>query len=260
MDKIALRRRNLRTAIDAANKKLGFKSDVAFCEHYYINASHISQLINGHGSFGERAARNLEKKIGWQEGLLDQQIIPDIESNEILKTNNNLQSSGNIYFSPVEFRSADTIGRPTNVRIPIFKDVKASCGTGIANFLEDASDYLDIDPQILKLMGIQTSPNNLKIIYSAEYSMYPTVAPDSPLFVDVSDRDPDTLKNGNVYVFTHNHELRMKRIFVSYSGSKTVKLTSDNPDKLRYPDEFITNEQLNEINFVGRLELALVKP
>ena len=64
MDKIDLRRKNLRTAIDAAIKKLGLKSDVAFCEHFDLNPSHISQLINGHGSFGERAARNLEKKIG----------------------------------------------------------------------------------------------------------------------------------------------------------------------------------------------------
>ncbi|WP_333668490.1 S24 family peptidase [Acinetobacter guillouiae] len=170
------------------------------------------------------------------------------------------KDSGDLRFAPVEFRSADTKGRSSNVRIPIHKDVKASCGTGILNFLEDASEYLEIDPQILKLMGIQTNPTNLRIIYSAEYSMYPTVAPDSPLFVDISDKDPDSLKNGSVYVFTHNHELRMKRIFVSYAGSKTVKLTSDNPDKNRYPDEYITNEQLNEINFVGRLELALVKP
>lgn len=175
-------------------------------------------------------------------------------------SNNSGKTLGDIRFSPVEFRSVDTKGRANNVRIPIHKDVKASCGTGIFNFLEDASEYLDIDPQILKLMGIQTNPTNLRIIYSAEYSMYPTVAPDSPLFVDISDKDPNALKNGSVYVFTHNHELRMKRIFVSYSGSKTVKLTSDNPDKNRYPDEFITNEQLNEINFVGRLELALVKP
>jgi len=166
-------------------------------------------------------------------------------------------NNGGIRIAPIEFRSGET--KPTNVRIPIYKDIKASCGTGIENFLEDVSEYLDIDPYILKIMGIQTKPEHLRIIYSAEYSMYPTVAPDSPLFVDISDRDPSALKNGDVYVFTHNHELRMKRVFVSY-GSNTVKLTSDNPDKKRYPDEFITNEQLNEINFVGRLELALVKP
>ncbi|CAD9195537.1 hypothetical protein QAC21B_01661 [Acinetobacter bohemicus] len=165
--------------------------------------------------------------------------------------------SGGIHIAPIAFQSGES--KPTNVRIPIYKDIKASCGAGIENFLEDVSEYLDIDPYILKIMGIQTKPEHLRIIYSAEYSMYPTVAPDSPLFVDISDKDPNALKNGDVYVFTHNHELRMKRVFVSY-GSNTVKLTSDNPDKKRYPDEFITNDQLNEINFVGRLELALVKP
>ncbi|MCG2572273.1 helix-turn-helix domain-containing protein [Acinetobacter sp. ME22] len=163
-----------------------------------------------------------------------------------------------IKIAPIEFRAGER--KSTNVRIPVYKDIKASCGSGIEHFLEDVSEYLDIDPYILKIMGIQTKPENLRIIYSAEYSMWPTVAPDSPLFVDISDKDPDSLKNGNVYIFTHNNELRMKRIFVSYSGEKTVRLASDNPDKTRYPDEFITNEELNSINFVGRLEIALVKP
>ena len=251
MDKVALRRINLRTAIDAELKNKGFKNDVAFCDHYDLNPSHISQLINGHGSFGERAARNLENKVGWEIGLLDLESRNETSS---------INKDGGIFLSPIEFKSADTKGRSSNVQIPVYKDVKASCGSGIENFLEDVSEYLEIDPYILKIMGVQTNPKNLRIIYSTEYSMYPTVAPDSPLFVDISDKDPNALKSGSVYVFTHNHELRMKRVFVSYAGSKTVKLTSDNPDKNRYPDEFITNEQLNEINFVGRLELALVKP
>ncbi len=74
MDTITLRRKNLRAAINAALENQGFKSDVAFCECYDLNPSHISQLMNGHGSFGERAARNLEKKVGWDEGLLDKPI------------------------------------------------------------------------------------------------------------------------------------------------------------------------------------------
>jgi phage repressor protein C with HTH and peptisase S24 domain len=168
------------------------------------------------------------------------------------------KENSSIRISSVKFRDGEK--KESNVRIPIYKDIRASCGDGIENFLEDVSEYLDIDPYILKIMGIQTKSENLRIIYSDEYSMWPTVAPDSPLFIDVSDKDPDAIKNGNVYVFTHNHELRMKRIFVSYAGNKTVRLSSDNPDKVRYPDEFITNDQLNEINFIGRLELALVKP
>lgn len=78
MDIVTLRRKNLRTAIDAAiSNSPRLKSDVDFCEFYELNPSHISQLVRGHGSFGERAARNLEKKIGWEDGFLDKEIPVD---------------------------------------------------------------------------------------------------------------------------------------------------------------------------------------
>ena len=157
MDKIALRRTNLRTAINAVIESKGFKSDVAFCEHYDLNPSHISQLLNGHGSFGERAARNLEKKVGWEEGLLDKtSLSPSNNEGKTTSPSNN----GGIRIAPIEFRSSES--KPTNVRIPVHKDIRASCGTGIENFLEDVSEYLDIDPYILKVMGVQTKPENLR--------------------------------------------------------------------------------------------------
>ena len=236
-------------------------------------ANRINEAMNLKGFPMRGRARVLSKEFGvsdkgagkWLKG----EAIPEtsklpllasflgVSTEWLMNGSGSPVNNGGIRIAPIEFRSGES--KPTNVRIPIYKDIKASCGAGIENFLEDISEYLDIDPYILKIMGIQTKPENLRIIYSAEYSMYPTVAPDSPLFVDISDKDPNALKNGDVYVFTHNHELRMQRIFVSYV-SNTVRLSSDNPDKNRYPDEFITNEQLNEINFVGRLELALVKP
>lgn len=75
MNTVNLRRVNLRKAIDAAigtNKM----TDAAFCEARGLNPSHISQLIKGHGSFGERAARNIEKKIGLPSFYLDQEHDP----------------------------------------------------------------------------------------------------------------------------------------------------------------------------------------
>lgn len=81
MDIITLRRKNLRAALDAAIASGRFNSDAAFCEHYDLNPSHISQLVKGHGSFGERAARNLEKKIGWSPNFLDQNAsTKDVDS------------------------------------------------------------------------------------------------------------------------------------------------------------------------------------
>lgn len=167
-------------------------------------------------------------------------------------------SKDEAYMTPIKFKSS--YENKNTVKIPVHKDVKAACGNGVTNFLEEISDYLDIDPNILKLLGIKSKPENLRVIYSAEYSMWPTISPDSPLFVDISPIDTDAIINGDVYVFLHNGCLRMKRIFVSYGNEKTVRLQSDNPDKNKYPDEIISKEQLNELSFVGRLESALVKP
>ncbi|TVT77642.1 XRE family transcriptional regulator [Acinetobacter colistiniresistens] len=167
-------------------------------------------------------------------------------------------SKDEAYLTSIKFKSS--FENKNTVKIPVHKDVKAACGNGVTNFLEEISDYLDIDPAILKLLGIKSKPENLRVIYSAEYSMWPTVSPDSPLFVDISPIDTDAIINGDVYVFLHNGCLRMKRIFVSYGNEKTVRLQSDNPDKNKYPDEIISKEQLNELSFVGRLESALVKP
>lgn len=78
MDTITLRRKNLRKIIDQQIEAKKVANDAAFCELYDLNTSHISQLVKGHGSFGERAARNLERKIGLSEHALDE---PDLTSN-----------------------------------------------------------------------------------------------------------------------------------------------------------------------------------
>lgn len=39
-------------------------SIAAFARTYGLDATYISQLLNGHRQFGERAARNMEEKMG----------------------------------------------------------------------------------------------------------------------------------------------------------------------------------------------------
>lgn len=101
MDIISLRRANLRRAIDAKNKSEGFSSDAAFCEYYDLNPSHISQLVKGHGSFGERAARNLEKKVGWEDGFLDRVDEATPQSTAELKFSNVQPSTSPLHKIPV---------------------------------------------------------------------------------------------------------------------------------------------------------------
>lgn len=219
-------------------------------EQHGIPQSTIFRIQNG---LTENPRQSTLRAISeWSGVPVGDLLTKDLRSDDF-DNNNSIE----LKISPISLRVSDEKTSP--IKIPVYRDIRASCGDGIENFLEDVSDYLEISSGFFELLGIKTKPENLKIIYSDEYSMWPTVAPGSPLFIDVSDRDPSFIKNGQVYVFTHNNELRMKRIFISYAGERTVRLSSDNPDKVRYPDEFITNEQLNGINFVGRLESAFVR-
>ncbi|EMP8705094.1 peptidase S24 [Acinetobacter pittii] len=257
MDISAIRKANLIRLLES------YSTQREFAEIVDTPASYITQITQGtlgkNGkpvSLGNTVARRIEKKLNLSHGYMD---VDHTNAQNVVPFNPQVTPKSNdLRISPVEFKSS--FENKHTIRIPVHKNVRASCGDGVANFLEDVTDYLEVDPNFLKLMGINIKPERLRIIYSSEYSMWPTVTPDSPLFVDTTPVDTSTMISGDVYVFLHNSLLRMKRVFVSYGDEKTVRLQSDNPDKKKYPDEVITREQLNELVFLGRLELSLVKP
>lgn len=266
---VALRRKNLRRLVDEAKQKGLASSDAAFAEMYALKGgpSFLSQLMNGHGSFGDKVARRIEEELSLEKWHLDkEQIGANLNNNDESASKENLIAFDNsvspkpndIHISPIQFKSS--FESKNTVKIPVHKNVKASCGAGVENFLEEITGYVEIDPEFLRMLGVKAKPEKLRLIYSDEWSMWPTVVPDTPLFVDITPVDTSAMISGDVYVFLHNAILRMKRVFVSYGDEKTVRLQSDNPDKKKFPDEIITKEQLNELSFVGRLELALVKP
>lgn len=237
----------------------GYSTQKEFAEITNTPTSYFTQITQGtlgkNGkpvNLGNTVARRIEKKLNLAHGYMD------VDHDDAPLISNGDAKTEGIRISPLGFRSSEE--KKDTVRIPVHRNVRASCGEGVANFLEDITDYLDIDPNLLKLMGIKLRPEKLRVIYSEEWSMWPTVSPDSPLFIDITPVDTSAMINGDVYVFLHNSVLRMKRVFVSYGDEKIVRLQSDNPDKNKFPDEIITREQLNELSFVGRLELALVKP
>ncbi|QDJ92719.1 LexA family transcriptional regulator [Acinetobacter haemolyticus] len=221
-----------------------------FADRIEMSYNLLSQYIgkNPTKNIGDETAEKIEKAFDKPKGFLDQ-------STDILI---DAPSKDEAYMTSLRFKSS--YENKNTISIPVHKNVKASCGDGVANYLDDITGYVEIDPNFLKMLGIRAKPEKLRVIYSTDYSMWPTVSPDSPLFVDVTPVDTSVLINGDVYVFLHSNFLRMKRIFISYGNEKTVRLQSDNPDKKKYPDEIITKEQLNELSFVGRLESALVKP
>lgn len=56
--------------VEALRRLIGNLKAKEFADKYDLDASYISQLLNGHRPMGEKAARTLEQKIGLAEGAL----------------------------------------------------------------------------------------------------------------------------------------------------------------------------------------------
>ena len=68
------------TRLDALRREIrNFPTVAAFARHYELDSTYLSQLLNGHRNLGEKAARNLEAKLGWAPHTMDR---PANESSE----------------------------------------------------------------------------------------------------------------------------------------------------------------------------------
>ncbi|MEB5475953.1 LexA family protein [Acinetobacter pollinis] len=198
MDIIALRRRNLRAVIDTAINSGKSKSDAAFCEHFDLNPSHISQLVKGHGSFGERAARNLEKKIGLEVGFLDKENTP---STEIEKLDNNIV--------PV-----------TSKLLPVLSWVQAGTMTSVETVnRSEISDWLPPlsidDPEecfYLRVVGISNFPTYMEGDYIL---INPTLC-------------ASELISGDLIVVRHNTDATFKKLVIESDGRKYLQALNPN--------------------------------
>lgn len=56
--------------VEALRRVIGPLSQKEFSDHHDLDASYLSQILNGHRVLGEKAALNLEQKIGLAPGTL----------------------------------------------------------------------------------------------------------------------------------------------------------------------------------------------
>lgn len=61
--------------LDALRREIrNFPTLVAFARKYGLDSTYLSQLLNGHRNLGEKAARNLETKLGWPPRSMDRPV------------------------------------------------------------------------------------------------------------------------------------------------------------------------------------------
>ena len=72
------------------------------------------------------------------------------------------------------------------------------------------------------------------------------------LKIDGSDQSNKELQSGKMYVLLFPGEgLRAKRVHRMADGR--IKISSDNPDKAQFPNEYYSPEEVTHLNIVGKV-------
>lgn len=96
--------------LNALRRVMGSLNQAEFAAAHDLNASYLSQLLSGHRSFGERAATNMEKKIGLKPGTLSRPPSSDAQESEL---------------SQPSVASGDPLVTASVRRVPIISSVQA---------------------------------------------------------------------------------------------------------------------------------------
>lgn len=221
--------------IASLRKIMGTLSQKEFAEAHDLDASYLSQLLNGHRKLGEKAALNLELKIGLTAGTL---TSPHPEGPTTKAPDNVVQLAAR----PVKDKNF--------VLIP-YLDIAASMGPGKAapymhiEVIRDMTVHLDW----LRMQGLTFSKvDNLAIISGDGDSMSGTFADGDALLVD---RGITEVKTDAIYVFTLDGDLYIKRLQRLTGGQ--LRMISDNPI---YPPITIDLSMIDRMHIQARVLLA----
>lgn len=94
----------------------------------------------------------------------------------------------------------------------------------------------------------RANPENVRTMRVMGSSMERTLFDGDKMAVDFGSK---SIKNGSVYVIVVGDDTRVKRLFRMTDGR--IRISSDNPDKETYPDEFVAPEHIDTLMIIGRV-------
>ncbi|MEG0858618.1 MAG: LexA family transcriptional regulator [Pseudomonas sp.] len=240
-------------------------SQKEFADQHGLDASYLSQILNGHRNLGEKAALKLEEKIGLDAGALVSPTLagdPDIDCEQQIPASSAtaadlvkqmLAKSGKGI--PVETRQrllaaaeepaaskVITAGfsRPGLVGDEVWiahYDVRGSMGGGqLAHDYPEMLQDVRVSPKHLRELGVEFKEHHhLKLVTGWGQSMAPTIKNRDPLIVDVSIRE--FVGDGIYYISWGGHEY-IKRLQIA--DEDHFEMISDNP---KHKDRMIRREE-----------------
>lgn len=189
---VAIRRTNLRKAIEDIKRQGIVSNDAALAAKYEVKggASYLSQLMNGHASFGEKAARNLEENLKLEKFSLDKEYKnQNLESEDSAKSPSEdelSQSTPNHYVPPIIHD-----GLPASKQTPVISWVQAGDFTPVVS--ADMSHVIEWIPY-----NPRAGQYGFGLIVKGA-SMEPTFKPDDRIYVNPTFQ-LDELNTGDLVV------------------------------------------------------------
>lgn len=129
-------------------------------------------------------------------------------------------------------------------------DVLASAGPG-AHAPTFVQTKFRMTYQLSWFRSIGAKPKDVIVMKVIGDSMERTLFHGDRVAINTADK---SILDGKVYVFTTGGvepDVKIKRIYKTTDGR--IRVTSDNPDKAQFPDEYLTAEDLENIYIVGRV-------
>jgi len=135
--------------------------------------------------------------------------------------------------------------RPTDkyAMIPRY-EVKAGAGNGHQNGHEEISGSHAYRRDWLERKKLVAGA--CVVIEAEGDSMHPTIFDGDVVLINTLER---AVANGQVYAFNTEDGVRIKRLFKQLDGR--VRVVSDNPNKISYPDEWLTPGM--DVEIIGRV-------
>lgn len=224
--------------VDALRLEMAGMSQADFAEMHDLNPSYLSQVLSGHRSFGERAATNMEKKIGLKPGTLSR---PPLKTSQAVME---VREGGLVYGAFASKR-----GRKGDINIPQY-DVRASMGDGQVL----PSDYIDtvrritVSSEFLLEQGVSyTKAANLAVVTGFGESMNKTFSNGDPLIID---QGVNSVVTDGVYLFTLGGDIFVKRLQRLVAGIRVIS------DSDAFPPFDVTGSDASGLIIHARVLLA----
>lgn len=223
MDNKEIRRAHLISLLEQA--KENGQNNKQFAEQIGLEPAQISHYKTGLKKIGDKQARNIERQLGLPPDFLD--VATPIQPNEAYAAREVTAQYGvddNIYAFVRKYAVAGGMGKASENG---FEEVDGRYAY--------RRDWLEKN---------KLHPGACVVIDAEGESMYPSIHDGDTVLINTAQKK---LISGRVFAFRTAEGVRIKRLFRQLDGR--VRVVSDNPDKIIYPDEYLAPGM--EVDIIG---------